>query len=378
MKFVIATQEFNYLINKALNIVSQKAAIPILSNILIEAKGEQLRLTATDLTVGVRCSSDEGAKIQEEGATTLPARKLAQLLKELTVANIEVITDHNDITEIVAGASRFRLNGMNTSDYPALPELAGAAKLTFKQSALAETFFRTSFAVSRDDNRYVLTGVFLEIKGSNATFIGTDGKRLAKTHLLVPSDADVAGSYIIPLKAVEEMAKNLTNEDEEATLYLMQDKIAVQASDALIITKLLSGDYPDVDRVIPEKPEVVVSLHREELTTLLRQVSLFTIDTHQSVRFTFLDGELKLTANSTEIGEGVVKMPVNYTGPKLEIAFNPNFFLGVLGHSEEETVNIGIVDAHNPVIITGSELTPVMETPPNPLYVLMPMRLGEE
>lgn len=376
MKFVIATQEFNYLINKALNVVSPKATIPILSNILIEAADGQLRITATDLTVGVRCCTD--AKILEEGATTLPARRLSQLLKELTVANVEVSCNANEVTEIVAGASRFKMHGMDKGEYPALPDLEGAVKFSLKEEVLGDMFFRTSFAVSREDNRYVLTGVFLEIKEGMATFTGTDGKRLAKTHLPVPAEVTFTGSYIIPLKAVEEMTKNLGDGEEEATLYLMNDKIAVQAGDTLIITKLLSGDYPDVDRVIPEKPETVVTLHREELMSLLRQVSLFTADSNHSVRFSFIDGELKLTANTMEVGEGVVKMPVNYQGPKLDVAFNPNFFLGILGRTKGETVNMGVIDAFNPAIITDGNEEAAIKKESSPIFVLMPMRLGEE
>lgn len=375
MKFIISTQELNYLIGKVLNVVSQKAAIPILSNILIEAVNGELILTATDLTVGVRCFTE--AKILEEGATTLPARRFAQLIRELTALNVEVSTNTNEVTEIVAGASRFKLNGMSKNEFPALPDLSDAIQVEMKQSELREVLFRTAFAVSREDNRYVLTGVFMHINNGKATFVGTDGKRLAKTHLKVGTDATFNGSYIIPLKAVEEIQKNLSDEGD-VTLFLMQDKIAVQSTDTMIISKLLTGDYPDVDRVIPEKPETIVSLHREELVSLLRQISLFTGDVSHSVRFTFTDGELKLSANTMEVGEGVVRMPVNYQGSKLEIAFNPNYFLDILRHSKGETVKMGVTDAFNPGVITDNDEEPVAAAAPSPLFVLMPMRLGEE
>jgi len=376
MKFVISTQEFNYLIGKVLNVVSQKPAVPILSNILLEANSGELVLTATDLTVGVRCRVE--AKVLEEGATTLPAKRLAQLLRELTAVNIEVAANENEVTEIIADSSRFKLYGMNKSEFPELPDMGEAVQFKVKQKVLKEMFFRTSFAVSREDNRYVLTGVFLRVENGKATFVGTDGKRLARTNLEVQLDSSFTGDYVIPLKAVEEIFKNLQEEDEEATVYLTGDKIAVCAGDALIITKLLTGDYPDVNRVIPEKPETVVTLHREELITLLRQVSLFTGETSNSVRFTFNEGELKLTANMMEIGEGLVKMPVDYHGGKLEIAFNPNYFLDFLRHSKGEAVKMGITDAFNPGVLTDNDEEPQLEKNPSPLFVLMPMRLGEE
>lgn len=375
MKFVISTDEFNYMITKCLTVVSSKMTIPILSNILIEAVNDELILTATDLTVGVRCYTE--AKILEEGATTLPAKKLSQLIKELTAVNITVSTNANEVTEIEADSSRFKLNGMNKNEFPSLPSLSESDSFKIAQAELKDMFFRTAFAVSREDNRYVLTGVYMHISNGEACFVGTDGKRLARAHVKVSIDPSFASSYIIPLKAVEEIIKNLADEGE-ATVYLMSDKIAVEAGSVIIVTKLLSGDYPDINRVIPESTETVVSLHREELMSLLRQVSLFMADNNHSVRFTFSDGELRLTANTMEIGEGKVSMPANYHGPKLEVAFNPNFFLDILRHSKGETVKMGVTDAYNPGVITDKEVDPALVQAPSPLFVLMPMRLNEE
>lgn len=373
MKFVISTQEFNFLINKCLNVVSQKSTVPILSNILIEATHNELVLTATDLTVGIRCFTD--AKILEEGATTLPAKRLAQLVKELTSVNLEISTNEHEVTEIVADSSRFKLNGMSKNEFPSLPPLEDAVQFVIKQADLKEMLFRTAFAVSREDNRYALTGVNMQIANGAATFMGTDGKRLARANHLISLDPSVSGNYIIPLKTVEEILKNLT-EDGDAKVFLMSDKVAIEASQTTIISKLLSGEYPDVDRVIPENNEIIVSLHREELMTLLRQVSLFTADS-ASVRFTFAPGELKLTANSMDVGEGKVSMPVNYQGPKLEIAFNPAYFLDILRHSKGETVSVGVTDAYNPGVITDKDLATAGAEKPSPLFVLMPLRLHE-
>jgi DNA polymerase-3 subunit beta len=378
MKFVISTQELNYLINKCQNVVAsqQKATIPILSNFLIEASNDELVITATDLTVGVRCFTE--AKILEEGATTLPAKKFSQLIKELTAVNVEVSSSDSQVTEIVADSSRFKLNGMSKTEFPSLPDMRDATQFKIAQADLKARLYCTAFAVSREDNRYVLTGVFMHIANGTATFVGTDGKRLAKSHLPVQLDLSFTGSYIIPLKAVEEILKNLSDEGE-ATVFLMHDKIAVEASNTMVVTKLLSGDFPDVNRVIPQKVEKLVLLHREELMTLLRQIALFTIDSNHSVRFTFSDGELKLTANTMDIGEGKVSMPVNYSGPKLEIAFNPNYFLDFLRHSkDDERVLMGFTDAYNAAYMTKPQEDVTDPQTLTPLFVLMPMRLNEE
>ena len=173
---------------------------------------------------------------------------------------------------------------------------------------------------------------------------------------------------MIPLKAVEEMVKMLGDSDEEVSLTLAHDKVSLESGSLTLVTKLLSGQYPDVERVIPAKLNHQFSIHREELISLLRQVSLFTSETSSSVRFSFETGQLHLAAMSSDIGEGRVSMPVDFSGPKIEIAFNPFFFIDILRHSKDETVRFGLNDPHNPGLITDSTQA---------LFVIMPMRLNE-
>ena len=374
MKFVISTQELNYLIGKIQNIIPQKPTIPILSNFLIEAFNDELILTATDLTVGIRCHTE--AKILEEGATVLPAKRLAQLARELTVANLEISTNNNEVTTLIAGTSRFKLNGINKNDYPPLLDLSDASHFQMEQSKLKDLLYRTSFAVSKEDNRYAFMGVLMQISQGRVCFVGTDGKRLARAHSSIDIPFDFISHSIIPLKTVDEILKTL-GEEGTAKISIMPDKMALEANQTLLLTKLLAGDYPDVNRVIPEKSDIVITLHREELTSLLRQISLFTPEDNKSVRFTFSDGELHLIANNADFGEGNVSMPVNYQGAKLEIAFNPAFFLDILRHCKEETVTIGLTDAYNPGIITDGSQSPI-SLDVSPLFIIMPLRLSED
>ncbi len=374
MKFVIPTQEFNYLISKCLNVVSAKAAVPILSNLLIEASSGMIRVTATDLSVGIRCFAE--VEIIEEGATTLPARKLAQLIKELTTPNIEIYCSPNHITEITAGTSKFRLLGMDKAPFPSLPDLGDVVKFTVKERDLKEAIFRTAFAVSKEEARYTLSGVWLSISGGKAILAGTDGKRLARAILPIENAPDLTGTYIIPIKAVDEILKNL-REEGDVTLYLLEDKIAVQTQDALIVSKLLSGEFPDINRIIPLEANKLISLHREELMTLLRQIALFTSENNNVVRIVLENGEMSLGASANEVGEGKVSMPANYYGDRFEIAFNPSYFLDVLRHSKNETVSLGVSDPFTPGIVTDAEITSYAPENLSPLFVLMPMRLKE-
>ncbi|MFN0065757.1 MAG: DNA polymerase III subunit beta [Chlamydiales bacterium] len=366
MKFVVSKGELSNLIRKIQNIVPQNAPIPVLSHFLIEAQGDEVVFTATDLTVGTRCAVK--AKVYEKGALSIPSKRFFSLVRELTESNIEVNAVDGEMAEIKAGSSRFRLHGMDKDEYPALPDLRAAMKFTIDSTLLKEMFYRTSFAVSKEDTRYVLTGVLIRIEDGKMIFVGTDGKRLAKVQADISLDESVEGEYIIPLKAVEEIIKLLEDEGE-ATVYITDDKVAVESGNTMLVTKLLAGEYPDFEQVIASQSEVKMLLHREELIILLRQIALFTNNTSQSVRFTFTSGELMLTANCTDIGEGKVSMPVNYSGKKIEIAFNPLFFLDILKHSRDETVTLGISDAFNPGVITDST---------NSLFIIMPMRLNDE
>lgn len=365
MKFVISRHELANLIRKIQHVVPQTAPVPILSHFLVEATQGTLVFTATDLMVGTRCRSK--AMVAEEGALSIPSRHFFQLIRELTDTDIEVTSDAKVGVEIKAGSSRFRLHGMDKSEYPALPDLADAAHFQIESATLKEMFYRTAFAVSKEDNRYALTGVLLRIQQGRAIFVGTDGKRLAKTETPVSLQEDFSGEYILPLKAVDEIMKMLT-ESESATVYLTEDKVGIESGSTILITKLLAGTYPDFQQIIATQSALSMQLHREELIVLLRQISLFTADSSNSVRFTFLPGELTLTANSSAVGEGKVSMPVNYNGAKLEIAFNPYYFLDVLKHTKDETVTLKLSDSFNPGVITDSTTT---------LYVIMPMRLLE-
>lgn len=374
MKFLMSRNELCNLVNSVQNIVAQRTPMPILTNILVDANESKVTLTATDLTVGIRCSAT--AKVLEPGATTVPARRFAQLLKELNVSYIEISANEKEVSQVVADSATFRMHGMPKGDFPALPDLSGAQRVIVKQKDLKDALFRTAFAVSQEENRYVLTGVSFNVSEEAGLFVGTDGKRLARMTIPVQAEGRLSYSCIIPSKAVAELAKTLSDTDEKATVFLMSDKIAIESNDRLVLTKLLSGEYPDVERVIPQQSSAVVAIHREELATLLRQVSLFISEANCSVRCTINDGALQLSANTADIGEGKVSMAVNYTGSRFDIAFNPLYFLDILRHSHGEFIYMGFQDSFNPVILSDTEFGTTLDPYPSPLFILMPLRLS--
>jgi len=364
MKVVIVRSELVALIGKLQSTIPSKPVAPILSNLLIEAKQDQLELSATDLVVSVKafCS----ARVLRQGKIALSARRFFQLVRELTTSEIELEVESSHGVHIRAGESSFKLHGVDPEEFPSLPDLSEAESIPLNAAILKELLVRTAFAVGKDDSRHALNGMLFQCTQNRLILVGTDGKRLAKMNADLDTQGN-KGQYIVPLKAVEEMIRSL-DDDAKTHLHLMSDKLALSTPSMTIITKLLSGEYPDVNRVIPHKARVIVHLHREELITLLRQISLFTSETSHAAKFVFLPGQLDISAMSSEFGEGKVSMPVDYSGERLEVAFNPQFFIDALKHCRDETVSFGLIDAFNPGMITDQTTA---------LFVIMPMRLPQ-
>lgn len=365
MNVVIPRQELSAL-GKIQNIVPSKPAIPILGNILIEAHQDRLTVRGTDLTVSLCFSCP--ATVVEEGKIALPARRFFQLIREIKAPQVKITSVDGQSAEIMAAGAIFRINGMHYSEFPHLPDFTTAYSISLPSNELKELLQRTVFCAAREDSRYVLNGVFLEVKEGVITFTGTDGKRLSRMSQIVDLDKAIEGSYILPLKAIEEAIRMLDNPDVKAQINLVEDKASIEVGSGILMTKLLSGQYPDVKKVIPESPIHSVTLHREELLSLLRQVALFTSENSHSIRFIFEKSELTLKAMASSIGEGVVSMPVDFTENKLEIAFNPFYFIDILRRSNDECVHFSINDSFNPGLITDSTTSQ---------FVIMPMRLED-
>ncbi len=365
MHFTILREDLLALVSKIQNVVPSKPAIPILANVLLEVKNGNLTLSATDLNLSIRAETK--ANITQEGSLALPARHFFQLIRELSSSLVEMRTDSPSTLLIIAGASHFKIPGVSATEFPSFPDLSVGIVFSMPGADLKEALSRSSFAAAHlDDRRPMLNTLSLVCTGSSATFLSTDGKRLAKIVTSLDLAPEHSFSYAIPLRIVSEMIHLLDKVQEEAKITLTQDKIALEWRSLLLIGKLAAGEYPDVSRVIPGKIPEPISLDKEELVTALRQIALFTAQNSTSVRFKFTPGSLSLSANSGELGEGKAEMPVQYSGSPLEIAFNPIYFLDILRHIKDETIQFNVTDSYNPGLITDSSTAE---------FVIMPMRL---
>jgi DNA polymerase III subunit beta len=351
------------------NIVSTRTTLPILSNVLMRAEKDRLELTATDLDVTVSCSVE--AAVKKAGATTVPVKKLFGIVRELNSGDLEIEVDEKNFCSLRSGASFYKINGLSAEEFPPLPNLKEERKVVLPQEKVRSMMKKTAFAISTDESRYVLNGIFLSLKEHKLTMVATDGRRLA----LVDEEVDISeksqGEFIVPAKAVNELNRLLQDKGEVEVKY-NENQAAFTLKDEkgfsiLVATKLIEGNYPNYRQVIPAEAKERVSLAREELLHALRRAELMTSDKANSVKLAFTKNNLAITANSPEVGEAKESLAINYKGKEIAIAFNPKYLIDALNALPNEEVFIELID----------ELSPGVLKINGPfLYVVMPMRLS--
>jgi DNA polymerase-3 subunit beta len=350
------------------NVVSTRTTLPILSNVLIRAEDGHVEFTATDLDVTVACKVE--AKVIKPGATTLPVKKLFGIVRELQ-GEIEIETDDKNLSSIRSGSSFFKIHGLAADEFPPMPKFKDDKKVSQPQENIRAMIRKTSFAVSTDESRYVLNGIFISLKEGKMTFVATDGRRLA----LVDEEVDIseksAGEFIVPAKAVNELNRLLQDKgDVELKFGENQASFALKSENGfsvLLITKLIEGNYPNYRQVIPGEAKERIPVGREELVQALRRAEIMTSEKANSVKLAFGKNVLTITANSPEVGEARETMAINYKGKELAIAFNPRYLIDPLNALTEDEVFIELIDELSPGVIKINGPF---------LYVVMPMRLN--
>jgi DNA polymerase III subunit beta len=351
------------------NVVGARTTLPILSNVLLRADKDHVEFTATDLDVTVVCAVE--AKVKKAGGTTVPVKKLFGIVRELNGSEIEMETDEKNVTVIRCGPSYYKIHGLSAEEFPPLPKFKDDKKVSFQQETIKAMMRKTAFAVSTDESRYVLNGIFFSLKDNKMTMVATDGRRLA----LADEEADISekssGEFIVPAKAVGELNR-LLHEKGEAEIRFGDNQASFALKDekgfsVLLITKLIEGNYPNYKQVIPTETKERIPLAREEFLHALKRAEIMTSEKANSVKLTFGKNSLAITANTPEVGEARESLAVNYKGKEMAIAFNPKYLIDALGALGEDEVFFELID----------ELSPGVLKINGPfLYVVMPMRLS--
>ena len=363
MKFRISKEAFLDGLQKVQHVVSSRTTLPILSNVLLVAKDGRIQFTTTDLDVGITGSVE--AQIEKEGATTLPAKRLVSIVRELPAIEVEVSVDAKNHASIRSGPSFFKIIGLGEAEFPPLPDFSGSKEFKIPQSVLRDGLRKTSYAISTDETRYVLNGIFTSFRDGKLTLVATDGRRLA----MVDADLEFPASHetdvIVPTKAVTELQR-LLGDAGEVLVKLSDSQISFIVGDSLLCSKLIEGNYPNYRQVIPGDSNERVVISREALLETVRRVSLLSSEKSNSVKLVFSENRIEVTANSPDVGEAQESMDVIYQGPPMQIAFNPEFLQAPLRNLDSEDVYLDLIDEMSPGVlrIEGTFL-----------YVLMPMRV---
>jgi DNA polymerase-3 subunit beta len=352
-------------------VVERRNTLPILANVLMEPTEGGLALTATDMEVGLRTRVT--GKVKTKGAITLNARKLYEIVREVAAEEITLKAVAPGWVELLAGRSKFKVVSLDAKDFPELPLGAaetGGVPLRVASGTLREMIDKTLFAVSTDETRFNLSGVYAE-SGENGVLrmVATDGHRLAMIERSL-KEAKLPRGAILPRKGLAEVRKLLDDaEDSELTLTIAEKNARLHTPTVSSFMRLVEGDFPDYRQVIPGSSRAKARINRDDFLAALRRTSLLASERSHGVRLHFEKGRLEVSASNPDQGEASEDIEVSYSGEPVSIGFNARYLLEVLGvHASGDVIEFAVTDEVGPGVLRGSQ-------DPEYTYVVMPMRL---
>ncbi len=369
MEFTVNKTDLLKELSLGQGVVEKKTTIPVLSNVLIEARDGEIVLTTTDLELGVRCGCP--AMVKKPGASTLPSRKLLDYVRLLPDAELNVKITESHSASITCGRSRTRMAGMSRENFPELAKMP-APVAQIPASLLTTMISRTVFAISSEGSRYTLNGALLLLKPESLVMVSTDGHRLA--YVEAPHAFNgISGQLraLIPKKAMVEIQR-LTSESGSPEVGLASDEnhLFFQFGKRLLITRKLTGQFPDYERVLPRENDRVISVNRAEMEAAIQRVSQFADERSHAIRVALGGGELKLASSGSDAGESEETLPVEGAEGEMQIGFNAQYLLDFLRAVSTEAVALELKDEQS-----AGQMRPAGETDYQYRYVIMPMRI---
>jgi DNA polymerase-3 subunit beta len=350
-------------------IVERKSTIPILANVLMEAKGEEVRLLATDLEVGLR--SHCAASVAKGGALTLPAKKFYEIVKALPETEVRIAQEKDGVT---VAADRFdsRMQTLPREEFPTLPEATGATSATLPREALREMVAKTQFAITGEDTRYFLNGALFVLRPDSMSLVATDGHRLALVTVdrerSIEQEEEVR--VIIPKKTLWELGRLLGETDEDIRYERGENHLFFDIGGRLLISRMIEGQFPAYERVIPKNNDKRIEFERDRLTSAVKRVALLSNERSRAVKFQIEPGRVEVTSSSSEFGQAHEAISIEYTGAPVQICFNAQYVLDFLGVVSTEAVELHLKDEMSQAV-----MKPIGAVGYDYVYVIMPMRI---
>lgn len=365
-------------LHRVQSVVDRKNTIPILSHLLIEAQDDQVIFSATDLEVGVRLELP--AKVNLPGRVAVPAKSLYEIVRELPATSaIKFQIFKNFWVELSAGKSLFKLVGQDSDEFPQLPQINLNKSFQLSCQSLSEMIDHTIFAVSNDQTRYDLSGVYLEQVDQNGhpnlRMVATDGHRLSMMDQQIESSSqmEIDKGVILPRKGLTELRRLLGDEEKISCSFMENNAVFWNEQNNIqLFMRLLDGEFPDYTPVIPQNNDKQITVRRDALLNCLKRISVLSLQHSRSVKFQFEKGRLKLSSSNPKLGEAKEDLEVDYSGEALEIGFNAGYFIDILNamHDQEKIV-MEMTDVFSPSVVKGAKFD-------GSVNIVMPMQLGAD
>ena len=360
----IKTSKENLLIGiqRVQNIISSKITLPILSNILLETKKDSIRLMATDLDIGISCETP--VEVLMEGGITIPAKRFLDIIREMPDGDIIVHVKKNNQIDIEGQNCRFKLIGIPKEEFPKFPEFPEKEKIEIEQKLLKEMLRLTSFAVSHEESRYVLNGILLEINGDIIRIVATDGRRLAKIEKKITQSIKKDYSVVIPLKAVLEINRNL-KDDGNVSFIVGVNQVLFNIDGVLIVTRIIEGEYPNYNQVIPKQTANRIKLNSKEFLSSVKRANLLSTPDFQAVKLEVFVNKIVISKSTPDVGESREELIVEYQGGEMVVGFNPQFLIDFLKNIDQEMIDLELAGSDKPAVMRLGDY----------LYLALPMRI---
>ena len=369
MKFTVSREALLQPLSLVVGAVERRQTMPVLANILCKVQDGTLQITGTDLEVELNATIEVSAAT--DGATTVPARKLLDICKSLPDGSDIKVSLSSGKAVLQAGKSRFSLATLAAEDFPAVQRDESSLQVELAKKDIVGSIQRTAFSMAQQDVRYYLNGMLWEIDGDVLRLVATDGHRLAMTESKIEAGGGSKRQLILPRKGVLELARLLSGGDdsESITVEFGSNHVRVATGDMVFISKLVDGKFPDYQRVLPKGGDKLVKADREMLKSALQRAAILSNEKYRGVRFLLSPNTLSIQANNPEQEEAVEEVVVDYDGSELEMGFNVNYLIDVLGVLDTEEASITLLDTSSSALVQNGDMSG------DSVYVVMPMRL---
>jgi DNA polymerase-3 subunit beta len=351
-------------------IVERKNTIPILANVLMEAKGEEVRFLATDLEVALRSKCQ--ATIAKGGSLTLPAKKFYEIVRSLPETDIRIAEDKGGV-KVAADRFDSRMQTLPREDFPTLPESGGTPSATLPRASVKEMVAKTQFAITGEDTRFFLNGALFVLKPSEMSLVATDGHRLAIVTVARDGkgkkDSDEVKA-ILPKKTLGELGRLLSEGEGDITYERGENHLFFDVGGRLLISRMIDGQFPAYERVIPKGNDKHIEFERDRLTNAVKRVALLSNERSRAVKIQIDKGKVDVTSSSPDLGEARETLPVEYSGGAMQICFNAQYVLDFLAAVSTEVVSLDLKDE-----VSQAVMKPVGAEGYDYTYVIMPMRV---